>query len=323
MEREIIKPMKIHEVTEKSKALNQESSFLCKKLFPDHFKPPTQGELQNIILLVKANGGGEGEILKTGLWWLWMRNLFIENTITQEEKRNLLKIGVTASLGIDDVKIISARSPELLHAKVSGQGDPTLPRSIQAMQKIKSIVEASNRFLPTRGVLVFADLTIDNFVNIEAACDVEKTIQENLFLLEKIAEKLNFNNLKIIRMSELVNPRVGVLKDNIHKNGTPLQTISVNPRTENIINTSANESFESHRSMFGWSKETSFAHSKNLAITMGLVGESLKATFPNGVMVHNEAFISRGRLNNIFTDPKDPIPVICLSDLLEKKKPKG
>lgn len=315
--------MKIQEITEKSKALNQESSFLCKKLFPNHFKPPTQGELQNIILLVKANGGGENEMLKTGLWWLWARNLFIENTITQEEKRNLIKIGVTASLGIDNVTIISARSPELLHSKVSGQGDPTLPRSMQAMQKIQSVVESSNHFLPTKAAIVFADLAIDNFVNIEAACDVEKTIKENIFLLGKIAERMNFNNLEIIRMSELINPRLGILKSNIHKNGSPFGVISISSRAENLINTSANESFESHRSMFGWSKEISFAHSKNLAITMGLVGESLKNMFPNGTIIHNEAFISRGRLNNIFTDPKDPIPVICLNDLLEKKKPKG
>jgi hypothetical protein len=323
MEREIIKPMKIQKIKEKSKALNQESSFLCKKLFPDHFKPPTQGELQNIILLVKTNGGGEKEMFKTGLWWLWARDLFIENTITQEEKRNLIKIGVTASLGIDNITIISARSPELLHSKVSGQGDPTLPRSVIAMQKIQSIVEKSNHLLPTKAVLVFADLAIDNFVNIEAVCDVEKTIQENIFLLKKIAEKLNFNSLEIIRMSELINPRLGMLGGSIHKNGTPFEVVGISPRAENLINTSANESFESHSFMFGWNKETSFTHSKNLAITMGLVGESLKNMFPNGTIIHNEAFISRGRLNNIFTDPKDPIPVICLNDLLEKKKPKG
>jgi hypothetical protein len=53
---------------------------------------------------------------------------------------------------------------------------------------------------------------------------------------------------------------------------------------------------------------------------MGLVGSAVQLLNPPPILIHNESFISRGSLNNLFTDPKKPLPVICLRDLLEIKR---
>lgn len=55
---------------------------------------------------------------------------------------------------------------------------------------------------------------------------------------------------------------------------------------------------------------------------MGLVGQAVQLLRPPPILIHNEAFISRGKLNNLFTDPKEPLPVVCLKDLLETKREK-
>jgi len=59
----------------------------------------------------------------------------------------------------------------------------------------------------------------------------------------------------------------------------------------------------------------------NLARTMALVGQAVKVMNPPAILIHNEAFISRGALNNLLNPRDNPLPVICLSSLLEKKKP--
>ncbi|KKQ56970.1 MAG: hypothetical protein US75_C0001G0027 [Candidatus Woesebacteria bacterium GW2011_GWC1_38_13] len=321
MEREF--NMSINEPSIKSKTLNQEASSLCKKLFPNHFKPPTQGELQNIILLANANGGSENDIFKVGHWWLCIRNLFIENTITKEEQRCIMKIGVETAIHQKSVNIISARSPEFLHSQIHSQGDPTLPRSRSSIEKLGRLIHQSQQFLPTNGVLIFADLAIDNFDNIQTVCNIEETILRNIELVKNIISSFNAGQIQIIRMSKLTNPRFGQLDHIIEWGGGLKKDVDVPIQAERSISISSEESFHSHQSMFGWDKNKSFRHSRNLAITMGLVGESLKHQFPEGILIHNEAFISRGRLSNIFNDPKNPLPVICLRDLLENKKPKG
>ena len=314
----------IMQPTVKSKALNQEASLTCKKIFPEHTKSPTQGELQNLILLIKGNGGGETEIKMVGMWWLWIRKMFIENTITQAEKRKIMTVGVGAALGLHKVIFISSRSPELLHAQVDSQGDKTLPRSQQALQKLERIVSKSNEILPTNLVLAFADLAIDNFEKIEATCNIESMVDQNLQKLKEIAQNVNLSCVRILQISDLFNKGLGrKLNSIIHRNGTILNRIDVPKKADSLIEIGSRESIESHQKMFGWSREQSFQHSRNLAITMGLVGESLQSQFPNGIIIHNEAFIARGRWNNLFTDPNNPIPVICLRDLLEKKRSKG
>ena len=300
---------------------NKAASNLCKGLFPSWNKPPTQGELQRIITLSWGKELNNSEILAAGNWWLWIRDMFIENTITKEQKDILKQIAVTAAKGNTAINIISARSPELLHAQVAGQGNTSLPRSRKALMKINEVVSKSQEFIPTIPVIIFADLAIDNFQNISKACNVEEVIQENIERLKEIAKEIGLEKLQILRMSKLIVPQ-GELGSILTPDGQPLISINLNFTAERLITIAGKESVESHKKMFGWSEDESLAHTRNIGITMGLVGEAIKTMFRTGILIHNESFISRGALNNLFNDTKNPLPVISLRDLLETKRVK-
>lgn len=297
---------------------NRAASVICSQLFPAWCKPPTQGELQNLIIKAwKANLSDNDQIARIGNWWLWLRGNIIQNTFTKQAKNGVFDIAVSAASGTNPIHFVTARSPELLHSQVKG-GDEHLPRSRMALDKLKKIVESSSTFLPSRATIIFADLAIDNLAKIEKVCNVDQTIEKNINLLALICRGMGLENIDILRMSKVTGPR-GKLGDLIKRDGTPRVQIELDSRAKNAIGIATKESSESQARMFDWGLEQVVSHNKNLGITMGLVGEAIKKLSPPAILIHNEAFIARGQLNNIFNPANDVLPVICLSDLLESK----
>lgn len=300
---------------------NKAASSVCKRLFPQWAKPPTQGELQRIINEAVQFEASEEEILQAGFWWLWARELAIENTFSKQMQISMMRSAVKAAVGISHINFVSCRSPELLHAQVSTQGDLSLPRSRKALEKLGQIVACSRNFLPTVLTIIFADLAIDNIEEIEKNCNIEQTIAENIDLVAQICQEMGLTRFQIVKMSLLHTPNGNVLGNCLSRTGIPKTVVVLDERAETLIKTAARESFASHQAMFGWTQEESLQHNHNLGITMGLVGQAIQQ-LPSAVLIHNEAFIARGALNNLLTDPKDPLPVICLKDLLERKPKK-
>lgn len=297
---------------------NRAASELCFQLFPAWCKPPTQGELQNLVIKSWRAGLTDNDRIRlVGNWWLWLRGLIIQNTFTKQAKNKVLDIAVSAGLGANPIHFVTARSPELLHTQVGG-GDKNLPRSRAAIEKLKKIVDSSSTFLPSIATVIFADLAIDNLSEIEKVCDVNQIIEKNLELLTIICGDVGLNNVSIFKMSNLTGSR-GKLGNLVKRDGTPMVQIELDDRAKTAIGIATKESGESQQRMFDWSLEEIKKHNINLGITMGLVGEAVKEFSPSTILIHNEAFIARGQLNNIFNPANDSLPVICLSDLLESK----
>ena len=302
----------------KSVEANRVSDLWCKKLFPQWCLPPFHGELLKIIRFGWEVKADENSIKIAGSWWLWMRNKFIENTITKEAKTNMMKAAITATVTERPINLVTTRSPEFVHSQVEGQGDSSLPRSHKALLKLEELVASSAESIPTVSTIILADLAIDNLDRIIQVCNLEETIKENLKLLDRMAQKMDLGRFRIMRMSELKHP-LGKLGNLVSNSGEPLVSVSVPFRSLRLVEVATKESQESHQKMFGWTAEQSFAHNQRIAITMGMVGQSIKTMDSQAILIHNESFISRGQLNNLFNDPKDPLPVICLTDLLETK----
>jgi hypothetical protein len=301
---------------------NKAASKVCKQFFAEHMNTHLHGDLQRIALECWEHGGDDDAIRRAGTWWLWMRELAIDNTFSKPARIVVMKNAArAASLG-EPIHFVSARSPELLHAQVKGQGDKELPRSKKALNSLAEIVSRSKELLPTHLTVLFADLAIDNLDNIAKACDVEETIKTNIEMLVQIAAELELTQFNVIRLSQLQNGDQPLSKF-ISPSGEVLISVDLNGKALNMIQTATNESAESHRIMFGWSPEQTRNHNEKLGITMGLVGQSVKQFRPCPILIHNEAFIARGALNNLFTDPQDPLPVICLRSLLETKRARG
>lgn len=318
MEKSIIKKSSGRTVEEIKKRTR-----LCKQLFPQHTNHPELGELIFMANEGELIGCTTKELSTAGKWWLWARTLFIENTMTKPMRRKMQTIALRASHLNQPIHFVSTRSPELIHAQIATQGDFTLPRSRKALHELAKFIGASANFLPTIGTVLLADVAIDNLEAILKACpDLEKITRENFTALERIAEKERLSNLRIVRMSELPHPSGKRLGDLINPDGTVNMEITFSSAAERKISIASQESLESHKRMFGWSKIQSETHNRNLAKTMALVGQVVKIMDPPAILIHNEAFISRGALNNLFNDPNNPLPVICLSSLLETKAKK-
>ena len=303
----------------KSVETTKEASRICQRLFPEWSKPPFMGELQNLILLGRDQDLDESQISRTGMWWMWARGLGIENTITRETKLALWKTATVASPN-NPINIVTTRSPELLHA-VIGNGDPSLPRSFSSLETIRDIGQRSNDFIPTEITIVFADKAIDNFEKIAASCNIQEKIEENIQMLRKFCLQLRIPNAGILRISDL-SGLLGKLGNLIDETGMTIVHPTISPEGWKKIEIAHKGSIKSQQREFNWNELHSREHNLHLATTMGLVGQAIKQTIPNAVMVHNEAFIERGALNNLFTPPNDPLPVICLNDLLKNKKAK-
>lgn len=301
---------------------NKAASKLCKELFPLWNKPPFQGELQRIIVKAWGNEATNAEIEKVGNWWMWFRNLVIENTFSNQSKELTMNFAIKAAQGLQPINIVTTRSPELVHAQIPNQGDLSLPRSKKAMATFKIIVDTSNNFLPTMPTIILADRTIDNLSEIEKHCNVEEVLDQNMTAILNISQNLGIDNLNLLRISNLKSS-LGTIDTLIGRNGKPIVDIFLNDNANNLIEICTRESEGSHQRMFGWDHKESLKHNTNLAITMGLVGSAIKNEIPSSILIHNEAFISRGQLNNIFNPNNEPLPVICLRDLLERKLPKA
>lgn len=302
---------------------NRAASQTCQRLFPQWSKPPTQGELQKIIIESWKEGAGESEIKAAGNWWLWIRKLIIENTITKQAKHKIMNMAVSTALNQQPIHFVTARSPELLHAQVENQGSKSLPRSKAAIRRTAELSFSSREFLPTQSTILFADLAIDNLEKIQEACgNIEKAISDNLERLQEICQDAGLKDFQILRMSQLGHPQ-GKLGEVLDLNGNPQIPIHLSPQAERMIEIASRESLESHKRMFCWNEEESKVHNRKLALTMGLVGQAIQLLEPPPIIIHNEAFIARGALNNLFTPPENPVPVICLKDLLERKRHKG
>ena len=275
------------------------ASLWCKELFPHQCIPPFQGELQNVIRFGWEAKADEETIKNAGNWWLWMRNIFIENTITRPMKDKLMRMATSGQ----PITLITTRSPELLHTRI-GKGDPTLPRSRKSLLSLKNLVDQSAKFVPTHSLVMLADLSIDNEDKIKKVCDIESVILENIQKITDLSRDIGLES-KILRMSEHVL----------------LQSITqIPPHAWSHVKKAMFESLDSHRREFGWTLEQSESHNLSLAITMGSVG--LAFNHGTNVLIHNESFISRGALNNIFNPTDNPIPVICLRDLVKKGRSK-
>lgn len=304
---------------------NKAASRLCMRLFPawtgsdNKEKQVIQGELQRVIVKAWETGIDDNEtILETGLWWLWARNLMIDNTFTKQQRERIMEIAVSAADGLKPVNFVITRSPELLHAQVEGTGNSLLPRTRVVIEKFAQIVNESKKHLRTSATILLADLAITNIDELAALCDTESVLRNNVVGIERITQEAGLSDFEIIRISDLSGPR-GKLGEIISANGKTNIELALNAKARIIIETAVRESIGWHKDRFGWDVNKTREHNFNLAITMGLVGEALRQNNDNTVLIHNESFISRGPLNNIFNDPKDPLPVICLRDLLARK----
>jgi hypothetical protein len=285
----------------KSVEATKAASLTAQRLFPD--RPlPIQGELQTITRLTWERGGKDEEVRRAGEWWLWFRQLFIENTMPRDAKRKIQIFACEAVTSNNPLTLVSTRSPELVHAQI-GMADPNLPRSKKALGRLKELVDISNQHIPTLAKVFLADLAIDNLDRIIQVCDLQKTVEENIQAIQNIATEIGLN-CEIEKLSLLVG----------NEKPPPIP-----PKSWPAIRRVMDESLLSHTDRFGWTKEQSESHNLKLAITMGQVGNKLNL-LKGHILLHNEAFISRGALNNIFNPPHDPLPVICLRDLLDSKR---
>jgi hypothetical protein len=305
-----------HKITLNSVEATKASSSACKQLFPEHLKPPFQGELQNIIRFTQEAGGSLDQAQKAGNWWLWVRELFIENTMPKPAKIKMMRHAASSAVSKTPIHIVTTRSPELLHAQI-GMASPDLPRSQKTLLRVKELIAASSVFLPTTASVFLADLAIDNLDLIAQKCDIASTVQQNLQAITLISQSIGLT-VNIDLLSHLVC-QFGPLADLISPSGQPIHDLPIPMHAWPHIKIVNKETIESHQRQFGWTTEQSEKHNLNLAITMGCVGNAL-AHIPNAILLHNEAFISRGALNNIFNSPQDPLPVICLKDVLDRKQ---
>ncbi len=293
---------------------------LSKALFPQHISHPELGELIFMAREGKLLECSNDEIKAAGNWWLWARNLFIENTMTKQMKKVMRIMTLMAAKSDQPIHFVSTRSPELIHAQIPSQGDPNLPRSKRALHQLSSLIQKSSEFLPTIGTVLLADVAIDNFRAIMRVCpDLKSMTRKNCHRLEKIAAEEGLLNINIRRLSELLHPLGKKIGDLVNLDGTVNVEISFSPKAERKISIASKESFKSHQTMFDWNEIQSREHNRNLAKTMALVGQAVKTMQPGAILIHNEAFISRGALNNLLIDPNNPLPVICLTTLLERK----
>jgi hypothetical protein len=295
---------------------NKASSQVCKKLFPAWFKPPTQGELQRIIIKGWERSATEEQLLHAGNWWMWARNLMVENVFSKAEKEVTLDIAVNSAINNIPVHFVLARSPELLHCQLTDK-DTTLPRSRKVLEKLKKIEEESSTHLPTTITVILADLAITNIRQIKEVCDPNSILEENIQRLKELSLELHIPEIQFLRMSELSLDGTP-LSSLVNQDGSSTFDPHIDQHKERLIEIAWNESHISHERLFGWSEEETRTHNRNLAITMGLVGKAVKEFTPPAILIHNESFISRGELNNLFTG-KDPLPVFCLNDLLAQK----
>jgi hypothetical protein len=285
----------------KSVEATKAASLTAQRLFPNN-PLPIQGELQTITRLTWERAGKDDEIKRAGLWWLWFRNIFIENTMSRDAKRKIQIFACNAVSSNVPLTLVTTRSPELVHAQI-GMADPSLPRSRKALSRLKELIDISNKHIPTSGKVFLADIAIDNVDRIAQVCDLEEVIENNIIAVKTIAMDLGLT-CEIEKLSHLVG------------DDTPP---AIPPKSWSQIRRVMDESLLSHTERFGWTKEQSEAHNIKLATTMGQVGSKLNL-LKGHILLHNEAFISRGALNNIFNPPHDPLPVICLRDLLDSKR---
>lgn len=283
----------------KSVEATKAASLLVRKNFPD-LSLPIQGELQTITRLTWERGGKEDQVVLASTWWLWFRTLFIENTMQKDAKRKIQIFACEAATSGNPLTIVTTRSPELVHAQI-GMADSNMPRSKQSLKRLQELVETSNKFIPTAGKVLLADLAIDNVQKIRQVCDIDTVMDENHRQLLKIASEIGLC-CTVGRLSQIVSN----------------ETTPIPVRSWGLIKRVMSESLESHTGRFGWSKEQSETHNLELAMVMGRVGSAIHS-MPRHILLHNEAFISRGALNNLFNPPHDPLPVVCLTDLLEKR----
>lgn len=300
---------------------NKAASRLAHAWFPGIGGTPQHGDIQRIIIALSGTPNSEAQTKAVGNWWLWARGLMIDNTFPKRQKLKVLDQTIEIARTGQSVHFVSARSPELLHAQVPGQGDKSLPRSKKAIQTLAQIVAESNKFMPTKLTITFADLAIDNLDAIRESCDVEEVIAENIRKVEELCSEEGITNFQVVRLSDLQHP-MGNLSELLEQSGKVKIQVELSQRAHDLIRVVTKESLESHKRMFGWSEEQSAEHSKALGITMGLVGQAVSHITPSPILIHNEAFILRGALNNLFTDEKDPLPVFCLRTLLETKRVK-
>lgn len=301
----------------------RQNTKVAKELFPRHTQHPKLGEFIFMVRQGELAGCSKEEIKIAGEWWLWARTLFIENTMTKPMKRLMEKMALATAQTGQPIHFVTARSPEWIHAQISTQGDPNLPRSKKALLEFSKIVEASSRLLPTIGTVLLADVAIDNLETIlKLRPDLDQLITENQIKLESLIEELGFKRIQLARLSELQHPSGKKIGELVNADGSPKIDFPIQGKALKLIETVLKESIVSHQRMFGWTEDQSRAHNTNLGKTMGVVGQAVKGLQPPAILIHNEAFISRGALNNLFTDLNDPLPVICLKTLLERKNQK-
>lgn len=295
---------------------NRGASFLCKELFPDICQHPARAELQRLVIEGWKLGASRKAVQSAGFWWLWARELMIENTVSKNERHRMINIAVQAGMG-GKIHFVSARSPELLHSQIQNQADSELPRSRKAIAKLAQLATTSSTFLPTLVTIFLADLAVDNWEAITASCNPEAILDENTTKIIALCDSFKPVKFQVLRMSQMTHP-LGKLGELLEPDGTPRIEVQLSPKSQRLVDIATRESQDSHQRMFGWTEDQSKAHNTNLGITMGLVGQAVRQLNPPAILIHNESFISRGALNNLFTDPANPLPIICLKDLLEK-----
>jgi len=299
----------------------KQNARIAKGLFPGLAKDAsTFGEIIFLVRFGQILGSSEPEIEAAGLWWLWAKTLFIKNTMTRPQQELMQIIALRAAKTGGFIHFVSARSPEWIHAQVSSQGEGNLPRSRTALKTLSEIAAKSAQFLPTRTTVLLADVAIDNLRAIlKVNPSLEKLAQENLLKLEEIITTEGMPNVRLLRLSQLAHPSGKSIGELVEPDGLVKTPFNFSPQAEEKILIATRESIESQKRMFGWDEEQATEHNRNIAATMALVGQAVKIMQPPAILIHNESFISRGALNNLLNDPKDPLPVICLNTLLERK----
>lgn len=299
----------------------KQNTRIAKKLFPGLVgDAPVFGEIIFMVRFGQILGSSEQEIEAAGRWWLWAKTLFIQNTMTRSQQELLQIIALGAAKPRGAIHFVSTRSPEWVHAQISSQGSSDLPRSKTALKTLSEIAAKSAKFLPAKTTVLLADVAIDNLEAIlKVNPNLEQLVQENLSRLGEIIKTEGLADIRLMRLSQLIHPSGKSIGELIEPDGSVKTTVNFSLKAEEKILIATRESVESQKRMFGWDEKQAAGHNRNIATTMALVGQAVKIMQPPAILIHNESFISRGALNNLLNDPKDPLPVICLNTLLERK----
>lgn len=162
---------------------------------------------------------------------------------------------------------------------------------------LSDIVNHTRRLgIPCKNPLaIFFDLAIEQP---EKSLSEIKDLEINIKNLKKYISK----NMKF----ELLSKKFPFLKDTIGYNGVKILPV---PISQNVLKRII-ERGEKFYSLFGWTKRQILERSKTIASSEAIVGNVLRYTMPNSIMVYTPTMLERAQVYSGLKLEKDPLPII-------------